>query len=156
MSDTKEPTPPNAAPEDTSLGFGSGAYGVRVSDATTRGVRVQVESLYVPERSSPREDSYFFAYHVRISNVGTDVVQLISRDWTITDAEGEVERVSGPGVVGEQPLLGPGRSFEYTSFCPLKTSVGAMHGTYQMVTRGGEKFEAVIAPFTLAVPNAVN
>ncbi len=129
---------------------------MRVSDATTRGVRVQVESLYVPERSSPREQSFFFAYHVRISNVGTETVQLISREWTITDADGEVERVSGPGVVGEQPQLGPGRTFEYTSFCPLKTSVGAMFGSYHMLTGDGEKFEATIAPFTLAVPNAVN
>jgi ApaG protein len=130
---------------------------MRVSDATTRGVRVQVESLYVPERSSPRDQSYFFAYHVRISNVGTETVQVLSREWTITDADGEVERVSGPGVVGEQPVLGPGRTFEYTSFCPLKTSVGAMQGSYHMIVTGeGEKFEATIAPFTLAVPNAVN
>jgi ApaG protein len=140
----------------TALGFGAGAYGVRVSDATTRGVRIQVESLYVPERSVPRDQSYFFAYHVRISNVGMETVQLISREWTITDADGEVERVSGPGVVGEQPTLAPGRTFEYTSFCPLKTSVGAMHGSYHMVTSEGDKFDAVIAPFTLAVPNAVN
>jgi ApaG protein len=140
----------------TTLGFGAGAYGVRVSDATTRGVRVQVESLYVPERSAPRDQSYFFAYHVRVSNVGTETVQLISREWTITDADGEVERVSGPGVVGEQPTLAPGRTFEYTSFCPLKTSVGSMHGSYHMVTSEGDKFDAVIAPFTLAVPNAVN
>lgn len=127
-----------------------------MSDATTNGVRVQVKSLYVPERSSPRENSYFFAYQVQISNVGTEPVQLISREWTITDAEGEIERVAGPGVVGEQPTLAPGRSFEYTSFCPLKTAVGAMHGVYHMVTAGGEKFEATIAPFTLAVPNSVN
>jgi ApaG protein len=155
VSDTKEPAP-TSGEKSTSLGFGPGSCGVRVSDATTRGVRVQVESLYVPERSSPRDESFFFAYHVRISNVGTETVQLVSREWTITDAEGEVERVSGPGVVGEQPLLGPGRSFEYTSFCPLKTSVGAMQGAYHMVTSEGEKFEATIAPFTLAVPNAVN
>jgi ApaG protein len=155
VSDTKEPTP-SANDSSTALGFGSGSYGVRVSDATTRGVRVQVESLYIPERSSPRDSSFFFAYHVRISNVGTETVQVISREWTITDADGEVERVSGPGVVGEQPLLGPGRTFEYTSFCPLKTSVGAMFGSYHMVTSEGEKFEATIAPFTLAVPNSVN
>ncbi len=155
MSDSKERSP-SPSEAQSPLGFGPGTYGVRTSDATTRGVRVQVESLYVPERSSPREQSYFFAYHVRISNVGTETVQLVSRDWTITDADGEVERVSGPGVVGEQPKLLPGRSFEYTSFCPLKTSVGAMHGIYHMTTADGEKFEAVIAPFTLAVPNAVN
>jgi ApaG protein len=155
VSDTKEraQVPELGGPESA---FGKESVGVRVSDATTRGVRVQVEGLYVPERSSPREQSYFFAYHVRISNVGSETVQLLSREWTITDAEGEVERVAGPGVVGEQPLLGPGRSFEYTSFCPLKTSVGAMFGAYHMVTSEGEKFEAAIAPFTLAVPNSVN
>ena len=155
MSDSKERTP-ETSDTSSALGFGPGAFGVRVSDATTRGVRVQVESLYVPERSSPRDQQYFFAYHVRISNVGTDTVKLISREWTITDADGEVERVSGPGVVGEQPELIPGRSFEYTSFCPLKTSVGAMFGVYHMVTSDGDKFEATIAPFTLAIPNAVN
>lgn len=135
----------------------AGSQGIRISDSTTRGVRVRVESLYVPERSSPRDDSYFFAYHVRISNVGDETVQLVSREWIITDADGEVERVSGPGVVGEQPVLQPGALFEYTSYCPLKTSVGSMHGAFHMVVGGtGEKFEAMIAPFTLAMPNAVN
>ena len=134
----------------------NGPQGIRVSDTTTRGVRVQVESAYVPDRSNPRESSYFFVYHVRISNVGAETVQLISREWVITDAEGEVERVKGPGVVGEQPMLPPGGAFEYTSFCPLKTSVGSMQGSYQMVTTTGERFDATIAPFTLAVPNALN
>jgi ApaG protein len=158
VSDTKDAKERTSSPRESgdSLGFGTSAFGIRRSDATTRGIRVQVESLYVPERSSPREQSYFFAYHVRISNVGHETIQLISREWTITDADGEVERVAGPGVVGEQPLLAPGRTFEYTSFCPLKTSVGAMHGIYRMVTSDGEKFDATIAPFTLAVPNAVN
>ena len=73
-----------------------------------------------------------------------------------TKAEGEVERVKGPGVVGEQPVLAPGGSFEYRSYCPLKTNVGSMHGSYQMITAGGEHFDAIIAPFTLAVPNALN
>ena len=133
-----------------------GPQGIRISDTTTRGIRIQVESAYVPDRSSPKEGSYFFVYHVRISNVGTETAQLISREWIITDAEGEVERVKGPGVVGEQPVLPPGGAFEYTSFCPLKTSVGSMHGSYQMVTPGGERFDAQIAPFTLAVPHALN
>jgi ApaG protein len=127
-----------------------------VSDTTTRGIRVQVKSAYLPERSSPREASYLFMYNIRISNVGSETTQLISREWVITNADGEVERVKGPGVVGEQPVLPPGGSFEYTSYCPLKTPVGAMQGTYQMVTAEGEQFEAVIAPFTLAVPNALN
>ena len=126
------------------------------SDTTTRGIRIQVTSRYLPDRSSPREGTYLFTYHVRISNVGAETAQLVSREWIITNADGEVERVKGPGVVGEQPVLPPGGAFEYDSFCPLKTAVGSMHGSYQMVTVGGEKFDAVIAPFTLAVPNALN
>jgi len=127
-----------------------------VSDTTTRGVRVEVRSAYVPERSDPRQRHYFFAYLVRISNVGPETVQLVSREWVITDADGQVERVQGPGVVGEQPILEPGESFEYSSFCPLPTPIGSMHGTYQMVSATGNRFDAVIAPFSLAVPTAIN
>jgi ApaG protein len=127
-----------------------------MSDTTTRGIRIQVRSEFLPGRSSPRDAQYVFQYHVRIANVGRETAQLISREWTITNAEGEVEKVKGPGVVGEQPVLPPGGSFEYTSFCPLKTAVGAMEGSYQMVTADGERFDALIAPFTLAVPHAVN
>jgi ApaG protein len=127
-----------------------------VSDTTTRGVRVEVESAYVPERSSPRDAQYFFAYRIRISNAGEETVQLVSRHWVITDGDGRVEHVRGPGVVGEQPVLEPGESFEYTSFCPLPTAIGSMHGTYQMVTAGGSAFDAEIAPFSLAVPAALN
>jgi ApaG protein len=130
--------------------------GVRTSDATTRSIRIQVQSEFLPERSSPRDGSYLFQYHVRISNLGSEVVQLISREWIITNADGEVERVRGLGVVGEQPMLPPGGSFEYTSFSDLKTAVGSMQGTYQMVTTGGERFDATITPFTLAMPNALN
>jgi ApaG protein len=127
-----------------------------VSDALTRGIRVQVRSSYVADRSTPAEGHYFFAYRVRISNEGDETVQLLSREWIITDGDGRVETVRGPGVIGEQPVLGPGESFEYTSFCPLHTAVGAMHGTYQMVTARGERFDATIAPFSLAVPTALN
>jgi ApaG protein len=127
-----------------------------VSDTTTRGIRVEVSSTYVPEKSSPQEEEFFFTYHVRISNVGPETAQLVSREWVITNAEGEVERVKGPGVVGHQPVLQPGGSFEYTSYCPLRTPVGSMHGTYQMVTDRGDPFDAIIAPFTLSVPNALN
>jgi ApaG protein len=127
-----------------------------MSDTTTRGIRIQVKSTYLPDRSSPREDQYLFSYHIRISNVGEETAQLISREWIITSAEGEVERVKGPGVVGEQPVLQPGASFEYTSYCPLKTAVGSMQGTYQMVTADGETFDAVIEPFTLAAPHALH
>ena len=128
----------------------------RTVTTTTRGIRVDVRSEFLPERSSAREGSYLFQYHVRISNVGSETAQLISREWIITNADGEVERVKGPGVVGEQPVLPPGGSFDYTSYCPLKSSVGSMQGAYQMVTASGERFDAIIAPFTLAVPNALN
>jgi ApaG protein len=127
-----------------------------MSDTTTRGIRIQVRSEFLPERSSPRDGQYVFQYHVRIANVGAETAQLVSREWTVTNAEGEVEKYKGPGVVGEFPVLQPGAAFEYTSFCPLKTPVGSMQGTYQMVTTAGDRFDAVIAPFTLAVPHALN
>ena len=158
MSDpkSKEPDPKNeSAPESSLSGLRRG-QAVHGSDTTTRGIRVEVRSHYLVERSAPRESQYLFAYHVRISNVGDDTAQLVSREWVITTAEGDVERVKGPGVVGEQPVLPPGASFEYTSYCPLKTAVGSMHGNYHMITADGERFEARIAPFTLAVPNALN
>jgi len=127
-----------------------------MSEATTRGIRVEVEADYVPERSAPDRSQYFFSYNVRVSNVGTEAAQLVSRRWVITDGEGKVQVVEGPGVVGEQPLLAPGSSFEYTSFCPLPTPYGTMHGAYRMVSPGGGTFDATIAPFTLAVPNSIN
>jgi ApaG protein len=127
-----------------------------MSDTTTRGIRIQVRSEFLPDRSSPSERQYWFQYHVRIANLGAETAQLISREWTVTNDEGEVQNYKGPGVVGQQPILPPGGSFEYTSFCPLKTAVGSMQGSYQMVTVGGDRFDAVIAPFTLSVPNAVN
>jgi ApaG protein len=130
--------------------------GLHTSDTTTRGIRIEVQSAYMPERSAPREGQYLFEYHVRISNVGAETAQLSSREWIITNADGEVERVKGPGVVGEQPVLAPGTAFEYRSFCQLKTSVGSMHGSYQMVTAKGDRFDAMISPFTLAIPNALN
>ena len=128
----------------------------RSGATTTRGIRIEVRSEFLPERSSVKDGSYLFLYHVRISNVGSETAQLLSREWIITNADGEVERVKGGGVIGEYPVLPPGGSFEYTSYCPLKTAVGSMQGSYQMVTAGGERFDAIIAPFTLAVPNALN
>jgi ApaG protein len=123
---------------------------------TTRGVRVTVRSRYVPEQSAPERDHWLFAYTVRITNEGDTTVQLVSRHWIITDAEGHVEEVRGPGVVGEQPTLAPGESFEYTSACPLGTPFGTMHGTYRMVTVDGDQFDAAIAPFTLAEPHTLH
>jgi len=126
------------------------------SEAVTRGIRVSVESAYVADRSSPEEGQWFFAYTVRIANDSQATVQLLSRHWIITDANGRVGEVNGAGVVGEQPTLAPGDEFEYTSACPLETPFGTMQGTYQMVTDTGEHFDADIAPFTLAEPRAVN
>ena len=128
MSDatTRGRRAPDSSPDPT-------VQGVRTSDCTTRGIRIEVRSEFLAERSSPREEQYLFQYHVRISNVGTETAQLVSREWIITNADGEVERVKGPGVVGEKPMLPPGGAFEYTSFCPLKTSVGSMQGVPSMV-----------------------
>ena len=145
------------SPTDTAESTEPAPRGPRTTSATTtRGIRIEVRSEFLPERSSPRDGSYLFQYDVRISNVGTETAQLISREWIITNADGEVERVKGPGVIGEQPVLQPGTSFEYTSYCPLKTAVGSMQGSYQMVTSDGDRFDAAISPFTLAVPNALN
>lgn len=127
-----------------------------MSEAVTRGIRVRVRAAYLPERSAPHEGNYFFAYRITISNEGSETAQLIARHWVITDAEEHVEEVRGEGVVGEQPVLRPGESFEYTSFCPLSTPFGTMQGTYLMLSASGEHFQAEIAPFTLAVPHTVN
>lgn len=118
--------------------------------AITRGIKVEVESEFVPERSNIEKEVYFFAYHIRITNQSEDTVRLLSRHWIITNADGKKEEVRGPGVVGEQPRLKPGEFFEYSSFCPLDTSFGMMHGTYQMVNGNGEEFDILIAPFKLA------
>jgi ApaG protein len=126
------------------------------SEAVTRGVRVEVESAYVPEHSNPPADEWFFAYRVKITNEGDETVQLVSRHWVITDSNGRTEEVKGKGVVGHQPMLGPGESFEYESFCPLRTSFGTMHGTYHMVPNDGDEFDAEIAPFPLGMPDSIN
>lgn len=127
-----------------------------MSDTSTRSIRVHVTSRFVPERSSPKDNYFFFSYTVEITNHGSQTAQLISRKWLIHGPEGEVARVEGMGVVGEQPVLPPGGSFEYTSFCPLQAPFGSMQGSYQMVLDNGESFDAEIAPFSLAVPNALN
>lgn len=126
------------------------------SEAVTRGIRVQVESTYVPDRSDPSEDQWYYSYRIRIENEGTERVQLLSRHWVIMDATGRTEEIHGPGVVGQQPVLSPGQSFEYTSFCPLSTSFGTMHGTYQMVNDANEQFDVEIAPFSLCEPHKLN
>ncbi len=126
------------------------------SIATTDGIKVEVTSRYVPERSAPPEDLYFFAYKVKVSNDGREAARLVNRHWIITDADGEVEQVHGPGVVGEQPRLEPGESFEYTSGFPLPTPRGSMRGTYEMWRDDGRRFKAEIAPFALEMPHTLN
>ncbi|HVC19662.1 MAG TPA: Co2+/Mg2+ efflux protein ApaG [Vicinamibacterales bacterium] len=126
------------------------------SEAVTRGIRVDVESRYAPEHSQPFQQQWFFYYTVRISNEGSETVQLVSRHWIITDAHEHVEEVRGPGVVGQQPVLAPGESFEYTSGCPLRTPSGAMRGTYQMTNERGEGFDVEIASFVLREPYTVH
>ncbi|MCU0253350.1 MAG: Co2+/Mg2+ efflux protein ApaG [Acidobacteria bacterium] len=126
------------------------------STATTDGIRVEVTSRYVPERSAPPDDHYFFAYTVKVSNDGREAARLVNRHWIITDARGEVEQVHGPGVVGEQPRLEPGESFEYTGGCPLPTPRGSMRGTYEMWRDDGRRFLAEIAPFALEMPHTLN
>lgn len=126
------------------------------SEAVTNNVRVEVEAQYAPEHSQPFQNQWFFYYTVRITNEGDEPVQLLNRHWIITDATGEIKEVCGPGVVGEQPVLAPGETFQYTSGCPLTTASGAMRGTYEMVTEGGEHFDVEIAPFGLQEPYTVH
>ncbi|HJL40973.1 MAG TPA: Co2+/Mg2+ efflux protein ApaG [Myxococcales bacterium LLY-WYZ-16_1] len=124
------------------------------SEAETQGVRVRVQSKFLPDQSAPQSGRYVFAYTVQILNEGTETVQLKTRHWVITDGNGRVEEVRGEGVVGEKPVLAPSQSFEYTSGCILRTPWGTMHGTYQMYRPDGSHFDAVISPFLLATPYA--
>jgi ApaG protein len=126
------------------------------SEAVTNNVRVEVESRYAPELSQPFQSSWVFHYTVRITNEGDETVQLLSRHWIITHADGHVDEVKGPGVVGEQPVLAPGEAFQYSSRSQLKTSTGVMRGTYQMVTADGDHFDIEIAPFALHEPYTVH
>ena len=105
-----------------------------IESATTHGVQVEVESRFVPERSDADRGQYFFAYEIRITNTSAAKVQLVSRHWIITDGWGRVEEVKGPGVIGVQPWIAPGETFEYESFCPLSTPTGSMRGVYEMIS----------------------
>jgi ApaG protein len=126
-----------------------------LSEAVTQNVRVEVLSRYAPENSRPLHGEWVFQYIVRITNQRPDTVQLLSRHWVITDATGDTREVKGPGVVGEQPALAPGQSFEYSSWCPLSTPIGTMRGTYQMIRANGDGFDIEIAPFALKAPYTV-
>lgn len=127
-----------------------------VSSAVTDGIRITVASHYVADRSHPASQRYAFAYTVKIHNESDRVVKLITRHWVVTHGDGKIEEVRGAGVVGEQPVLKPGQSFEYTSGCMLTTARGTMHGTYRMVEAEGKQFDAKIAPFALEMPYAIN
>ena len=124
-------------------------------EAVTRGLVVRVSPKFLPDQSDPDQGRFTWAYTVEMENRGTETVQLLARHWIITDARNHVEEVKGPGVVGELPVLGPGEAFRYTSGCPLSTPSGSMHGTYQMVTGGGEVFDAEVPAFSLHMPDAV-
>jgi ApaG protein len=119
-------------------------------------ISINVNTAYLAEQSDPSADRYVFAYTITIANTGTVAAQLISRHWIITDAENVTQEVKGLGVVGEQPLLRPGESFEYTSGTAMATPVGTMHGTYQMVAEDGNKFDAEIPVFTLSMPRILH
>ncbi|WP_375380200.1 Co2+/Mg2+ efflux protein ApaG [uncultured Sphingomonas sp.] len=120
--------------------------------ATTHGVTVRVSVSFLPEQSEPSRGRWFWAYHIRLENEGDATVQLLTRHWVITDGRGARHSVEGEGVVGEQPLIAPGASFDYVSGCPLATPMGAMQGSYRMVGEDGETFDVEIPRFRLVAP----
>ncbi len=122
--------------------------------AVTQQIKVTVRPEYAADHSEPSDNRYFWTYAIEIANLGDITVQLTHRHWRITDGEGNLEEVRGPGVVGEQPTLKPGQAFQYTSGCPLKTPSGIMVGSYQMVDEGGRAFSVEIPAFSLDSPYA--
>ncbi|HUK60535.1 MAG TPA: Co2+/Mg2+ efflux protein ApaG [Stellaceae bacterium] len=120
---------------------------------TTRSITVTVKPVYLEEQSRPRDNHFVWAYHVRIENKGAETVQLRRRHWRITDAMGRLHEVRGPGVVGEQPVLRPGETFEYTSGTPLATPSGIMVGSYEMETGDGGTFSVAVPAFSLDSPH---
>ncbi|MFZ5445391.1 MAG: Co2+/Mg2+ efflux protein ApaG [Myxococcota bacterium] len=127
-----------------------------MSNTETEGVRVKVKAAYWPERSSPDNNQWAFTYTITLSNEGARTATLRTRHWVITDANGRVEEVRGDGVVGKQPRLEPGDTFEYTSWAMLRTPFGTMRGEYLMERPDGSRFEAKIGEFVLSQPNALN
>jgi ApaG protein len=119
-------------------------------------VTVTAQAFFLPDQSDEENDQYVFAYTIRIVNTGTMAAKLLTRHWIITDADNQVQEVKGVGVVGEQPELSPGQSFEYTSGSSLSTSVGTMRGTYHLKAEDGTKFDATIPEFTLSVPRVIH
>jgi ApaG protein len=129
---------------------------IPMAESSNYEITIVPKATYVEDQSDPSKDQYVFAYTITISNTGNISAQLISRHWIITDANGKVLEVKGLGVVGQQPLLKPGESFEYTSGTHLETAVGTMHGTYQMIAEDGQQFDAPIPSFTLSVPRVLH
>lgn len=121
-------------------------------EAVTQGVVVRVSASYLPEQSEPQRGRWFWAYHIRIENAGERAVQLLTRHWQITDGRGVRHTVEGEGVVGEQPMIAPGTSFDYVSGCPLSTPTGAMEGSYHMIADDGVAFDVAIPRFALVAP----
>ena len=121
-------------------------------EKTTREIRIKVKPFYLDEQSEPEEERYVWAYRVNIENIGDETVQLMNRHWRITDQLGRLQEVKGAGVVGEQPILNPGESYEYTSGTPLPTPSGIMVGTYEMESSAGERFNVEIPAFSLDSP----
>jgi ApaG protein len=119
-------------------------------------ITVQPKAMFLADQSDPGKNQFVFSYTITITNTGTVAAQLISRHWLITDADHRVQEVKGLGVVGQQPMLKPGESFEYTSGASIPTSVGTMRGSYQMMAEDGQAFEAPIPPFTLSVPRTLH
>jgi ApaG protein len=119
-------------------------------------IAIAVDTRFLADESAPEDGRYVFAYTIRIRNEGTVPARLVSRHWIITDANGRVQEVRGDGVVGEQPHLAPGESFEYTSGAVLETGLGTMRGSYQMRSDDGTDFEAPIDPFTLSIPRTLH
>ena len=127
-----------------------------MTERKTYQITVAPKATYIEDQSDPSKNQYAFAYTITINNTGNVPAQLVSRHWIITDANGKVLEVKGLGVVGQQPLLKPGESFEYTSGTHLETAVGTMHGTYQMIAEDGQHFDAPIPSFTLSVPRVLH
>ena len=127
-----------------------------MSTTTTNGIEIEVTPQYLTEESDPSKRFWMYIYHVRIVNRSSQRVQLLSRHWVITNGLGEVQEVRGTGVIGQQPSLAPAQSFEYTSGCPLDTSVGSMQGSYTFIGQDGKLFEAYIDPFILEDPTRSN
>ncbi len=139
-------------PPSPSTAQGSGPTSPRSYEAETNGVFVRATPMFIEEESSPEQGRYLWAYHIEIENRGARTLQLKTRHWRITDREGRVQHVDGPGVVGQQPVLGPGERFEYTSGCPLSAPSGVMQGTYDLTDDGGVSVVAQIPLFVLDSP----